>query len=103
MRRAYVTTFGLLSLLALLTGCKNGEEVATISSAITTITISGTVTGQHGPVAGALIAATGSAQASPLSDTTATSSLPVATGSYQLALGGLPNCTFSPPPYRSIT
>jgi hypothetical protein len=96
MRRANVTTFGLLSFLALLTGCKTGEDVATISSALTTITISGTVTGQHGPVAGALIAATGSSQASALSDNNGNYSLPVATGSYQLTLGGLSNCTFSP-------
>jgi hypothetical protein len=54
------------------------------------------VTSASGPIAGATISVTGTAQASALSDASGNYTLSVNSGSYQISAGGLANCTFSP-------
>jgi hypothetical protein len=82
-------------------GCEaggvDGEATSTTVSALTvTLTVSGVVTSAQGPVAGAVITVTGSAQASAITDATGNYTLSLNPGSYQLTVGGVANCAFQP-------
>lgn len=108
MRRTR-TTRGTIPSLSLVAGlaclplasgaCSNasGEvEKTNAAATLATITISGTVSGQQGPIAGAVVSVTGTMQASGLSSTSGAYAVSVAPGSYQVTIGGLPKCTFTP-------
>jgi hypothetical protein len=79
-------------------GCTNARGDATFvtTSAITTLTISGTVAAPGGPIQGVQISVTGSAQAAALTNSSGVYSIGVNPGSYQVSIGTLANCTFTP-------
>ena len=91
---------GALSLVGQL-GCTSGanapETMVRASALTAAITISGTVAAPGGPIQGARVSVTGADQEAALSNASGAYSLPgLASGSYQLSIAAIPNCTFTP-------
>ena len=73
------------------------DDVGVVEAALTTITISGTVTGPSGPLSGVTVSITGGATLSALTDASGTFSFAVATAKTYTVTATLAGCTFSAP------
>src|SRR4029077_13264948 len=81
-------------------GCGQAQSdpsVTSTSEALTTVTISGTVTGPKGDVSGATIALSGSSTANATTNGSGAYSFSVATGGTYTVTASLAGCTFSAP------
>jgi hypothetical protein len=73
------------------------DQVSQTSAALTTLTISGVVTGPGGPLSGATVAMTGGATLSALTDATGKYSFSVSSGETYTVTATLAGCAFSAP------